>query len=86
MPYLPWLYHAARRKTTMPIDTLTPWTPGSLADKVTCDGQTVKIRHAIVMAMISRARTKGMDTGPLENIEVAISIADDAIHHMMGKR
>lgn len=69
----------------MSADTLTPWTPGFLADKVTCDGQTVKIRHVLLMAMIHRARSKGMDTGPLENIEVAISITDDAIHHMMGR-
>lgn len=66
-------------------DNCTPWRPGYLLDRVTNEHQTQRYGRRRVMAVIGRAKAKGMDTENLERVEAIISITDDAIRHAMRK-
>lgn len=70
---------------TAPTVRHEPWVPGRMCSGVaTLTPQGVTQRTA--MFIIYRAIANGQVAVAMENIEVTISITDDAIYHMMRKR
>lgn len=62
------------------------WRPGVMAAGVAAMAPHGVTQHW-AMFIISQVLAKGSEVVPAwENIEVTISITDDAIHHMMRKR
>lgn len=58
------------------------WLPGTLLPGVAVTLPSGITQH-MAMLLISQAMVHGKATPLLENVEVTISITDDAIHHMM---
>lgn len=62
------------------------WIPGVLADGVSAHAPC-GMTQMLAMMLINKALAEGRKANMVvENIEVTISITDDAIHHMMRKR
>lgn len=66
-------------------DTHEPWRPGVLGAGICYTNPAGGVHQQLLMMLITRARQRDMDTMPLEILESTISVADDAIEHMMRK-
>lgn len=61
----------------------TPWEPGRLAANVSVISFPNGVHQCHLMGLLSMAQSMGLSIKALETIETSVSIADDAIEHMM---
>lgn len=60
----------------------TPWQPGWLCPDI-APAIPSGAPQSLIMMLIERARSKGISPKAMEDIDVAVSITDDAIEHMI---
>lgn len=68
----------------MSVAETVPWRPGCLAPGV-YPSRPNGIHQGYLMKLIGHAMQGGADTRYMENVEVAISVVDDAIANMIWR-